>query len=285
MIEISCKKELNGGGGKFLLEADLSFESGDFVALYGASGGGKTTILRLIAGFEAPQSGFIKVGDKIFFDEKTNLAPQKRNIGFLFQDYALFENMSVTGNLLFARNDPQKAAMLLEILELSEFAKSGVEGLSGGQKQRVALARALMQEPEILLLDEPLSALDFTMREKIQEYLIKIHEQFHQTVILVSHDVSEIYRLCKRVYEMKDGRIVRTGTPEEIFLKTSGSQKFSFAGKIVDLQARDGVKVAVVAIGSQLCEVVLSNTEAEGLQVGDEVKTGAKAFNITLRKI
>ena len=84
---------------------------------------------------------------------------------------------------------------------------------------------------------------------------------------------------------MKDGRIVRTGTPEEIFLKTSGSQKFSFAGKIVDLQARDGVKVAVVAIGSQLCEVVLSNAEADGLQVGDEVKTGAKAFNITLRKI
>ena len=102
MIEISCKKELNGGGGKFLLEADLSFESGDFVALYGASGGGKTTILRLIAGFEAPQSGFIKVGDKIFFDEKTNLAPQKRNIGFLFQDYALFENMNVFKNLLFA---------------------------------------------------------------------------------------------------------------------------------------------------------------------------------------
>jgi sulfate/thiosulfate import ATP-binding protein cysA len=123
------------------------------------------------------------------------------------------------------------------------------------------------------------------MREKIQEYLLKIHEQFHQTVILVSHDVSEIYRLCKRVYEMKDGRIVRTGTPEEIFLKTSGSQKFSFVGKIVDLQARDGVKVAVVAIGSQLCEVVLSNAEADGLQVGDEVKAGAKAFNITLRKI
>lgn len=282
MITIDCKKKISDD---FSIDARLEINKGSFVCLYGRSGSGKTTLLRILAGFLRADSGSIKDGDRVLQEGKEFLSAGKRRIGFLFQDYALFENMSVTGNLLFARNDPQKAAMLLEILELSEFAKSGVEGLSGGQKQRVALARALMQEPEILLLDEPLSALDFTMREKIQEYLLKIHEQFHQTVILVSHDVSEIYRLCKRVYEMKDGRIVRTGTPEEIFLKTNGSQKFSFAGKIVDLQARDGVKVAVVAIGSQLCEVVLSNAEADGLQVGDEVKTGAKAFNITLHKI
>lgn len=282
MITIDCKKKISDD---FSIDARLEINKGSFVCLYGRSGSGKTTLLRILAGFLRADSGSIKDGDRVLQEGTEFLSAGKRRIGFLFQDYALFENMSVTGNLLFARNDPQKAAMLLEILELSEFAKSGVEGLSGGQKQRVALARALMQEPEILLLDEPLSALDFTMREKIQEYLLKIHEQFHQTVILVSHDVSEIYRLCKRVYEMKDGRIVRTGTPEEIFLKTSGSQKFSFAGKVVDLQARDGVKVAVVAIGSQLCEVVLSNAEADGLQVGDEVKTGAKAFNITLRKI
>ena len=282
MITIDCKKKISDD---FSIDARLEINKGSFVCLYGRSGSGKTTLLRILAGFLRADSGSIKDGDLVLQEGNEFLSAGKRRIGFLFQDYALFENMSVTGNLLFARNDPQKAAMLLEILELSEFAKSGVEGLSGGQKQRVALARALMQEPEILLLDEPLSALDFTMREKIQEYLLKIHEQFHQTVILVSHDVSEIYRLCKRVYEMKDGRIVRTGTPEEIFLKTSGSQKFSFAGKIVDLQARDGIKVAVVAIGSQLCEVVLSNVEAKGLQVGDEVKTGAKAFNITLHKI
>ena len=282
MITIDCKKKISDD---FSIDARLEINKGSFVCLYGRSGSGKTTLLRILAGFLRADSGSIKDGDLVLQEGNEFLSAGKRRIGFLFQDYALFENMSVTGNLLFARNDPQKAAMLLEILELSEFAKSGVEGLSGGQKQRVALARALMQEPEILLLDEPLSALDFTMREKIQEYLLKIHEQFHQTVILVSHDISEIYRLCKRVYEMKDGRLVRTGTPEEIFLKTSGSQKFSFAGKVVDLQARDGIKVAVVAIGSQLCEVVLSNAEAEGLQVGDEVKTGAKAFNITLRKI
>ena len=266
MITIDCKKKISDD---FSIDARLEINKGSFVCLYGRSGSGKTTLLRILAGFLRADSGSIKDGDLVLQEGNEFLSAGKRRIGFLFQDYALFENMSVTGNLLFARNDPQKAAMLLEILELSEFAKSGVEGLSGGQKQRVALARALMQEPEILLLDEPLSALDFTMREKIQEYLLKIHGQFHQTVILVSHDVSEIYRLCKRVYEMKDGRIVRTGTPEEIFLKTSGSQKFSFAGKIVDLQARDGVKVAVVAIGSQLCEVVLSGAEAEGLQVGD----------------
>ena len=123
------------------------------------------------------------------------------------------------------------------------------------------------------------------MREKIQGYLLKIHEQFHQTVILVSHDVSEIYRLCETVYEMHDGRVVRSASPNEIFLKTSGSQKFSFAGKIVDLQARDAVQIAVVAIGNQLSEVVLSAHEAQGLQIGDEVKVGAKAFNVSLSKI
>ena len=282
MITIDCKKKISDD---FSIDARLEINKGSFVCLYGRSGSGKTTLLRILAGFLRADSGSIKDGDRVLQEGNEFLSAGKRRIGFLFQDYALFENMSVTGNLLFARNDPQKAAMLLEILELSEFAKSGVEGLSGGQKQRVALARALMQDPEILLLDEPLSALDFAMREKIQGYLLKIHEQFHQTVILVSHDVSEIYRLCETVYEMHDGRVVRSASPNEIFLKTSGSQKFSFAGKIVDLQARDAVQIAVVAIGSQLCEVVLSNTEAEGLQVGDEVKTGAKAFNITLRKI
>ena len=151
-----------------MLEAELAFESGEFVALYGASGGGKTTILRLIAGFEAPQSGVIKVGDKIFFDENTNLAPQKRNIGFLFQDYALFENMNIFKNLLFANNDENLANKLLEICELKSLKNAKIGELSGGQKQRVALARAVMRKPEILLLDEPLSALDNAMREKLQ---------------------------------------------------------------------------------------------------------------------
>ncbi|WP_103599878.1 sulfate/molybdate ABC transporter ATP-binding protein [Campylobacter concisus] len=284
MIEISCKKELNGGGGKFLLEVDLSFESGDFVALYGASGGGKTTILRLIAGFEAPQSGFIKVGDKIFFDEKTNLAPQKRNIGFLFQDYALFENMNVFKNLLFAKNDLALANKLLDICGLTSLKNAKISTLSGGQKQRVALARAVMRKPEILLLDEPLSALDNAMREKLQDYLLALHDEFKMSIILVSHDIAEIYKLCNKVFVLENGKISRSGSASEIFLKSAGSQKFAFNAKILEIKKRDAIYVANVLINRQICEVVLSSSEAMNLKAGDMVVVSTKAFSVNLEK-
>ena len=284
MIEISCKKELNGGGGKFLLEADLSFESGDFVALYGVSGGGKTTILRLIAGFEAPQSGFIRVGDKIFFDEKTNLAPQKRNIGFLFQDYALFENMNVFKNLLFAKNDLALANKLLDICGLTSLKNAKIGTLSGGQKQRVALARAVMRKPEILLLDEPLSALDNAMREKLQDYLLALHDEFKMSIILVSHDIAEIYKLCNKVFVLENGKISRSGSASEIFLKSAGSQKFAFNAKILEIKKRDAIYVANVLINRQICEVVLSSSESMNLKAGDMVVVSTKAFSVNLEK-
>ena len=284
MIEISCKKELNGGDGKFMLETDLSFESGDFVALYGASGGGKTTILRLIAGFEAPQSGFIKVGDKIFFDDKINLAPQKRNIGFLFQDYALFENMNVFKNLLFAKDDVNLANKLLDICGLTSLKNAKISTLSGGQKQRVALARAVMRRPEILLLDEPLSALDNAMREKLQNYLLALHDEFKMSIVLVSHDITEIYKLCNKVFVLENGKISRSGTASEIFLKTAGSQKIAFNAKILEIKKCDAIFVANVLINRQICEVVLSNNEAMNLKAGDMVVVSTKAFSVNLEK-
>ena len=192
--------------------------------------------------------------------------------------------MSVIKNLLFAKNDPKKANELLDLLEISHHANSQISELSGGQKQRVALARALMQDPKILLLDEPLSALDSTMRSKIQDYLIKIHQIYKPTIIIVSHDVSEIYKLCDIVFEMEDGKIIKSGTPSEIFLKTGGSQKFSFLGKIVEISQKDTIFVAVVAVGNQLCEVVLSEFEAKNLQLGDEVSVSTKAYLLNLKK-
>ncbi|WP_459819354.1 sulfate/molybdate ABC transporter ATP-binding protein [Campylobacter concisus] len=284
MIEISCKKELNGGDGKFMLEADLSLENGDFIALYGASGGGKTTILRLIAGFETPQSGFIKVGDKIFFDDKINLAPKKRNIGFLFQDYALFENMNVFKNLLFAKDDVNLANKLLDICGLTSLKNAKISTLSGGQKQRVALARAVMRRPEILLLDEPLSALDNAMREKLQDYLLALHDEFKMSILLVSHDIAEIYKLCNKVFVLENGKISRSGSASEIFLKSAGSQKFAFNAKILEVKKRDTIFVANVLINRQICEVVLSSSEAMNLKAGDMVVVSTKAFSVNLEK-
>ena len=281
MISINCVKKF---GDKFKIEANLQIPKGSFACFYGKSGSGKTTLLRLIAGFEKASSGSAKNGEITLFNDKFFMSPQKRQIGFLFQDYALFENMSVIKNLLFAKNDLAKANELLDLLEISHHANSQISELSGGQKQRVALARALMQDPKILLLDEPLSALDSTMRSKIQDYLIKIHQIYKPTIIIVSHDVSEIYKLCDIVFEMEDGKIIKTGTPSEIFLKTGGSQKFSFLGKIVEISQKDTIFVAVVAVGNQLCEVVLSEFEAKNLQLGDEVSVSTKAYLLNLKK-
>ena len=284
MIELNCKKSLNGADGKFELDVNLNVKKGEFVALYGKSGSGKTTLLRLIAGFETPDSGAIKAGGKTLFEGKNFAPPQSRNIGFLFQDYALFPNMNVMKNLLFANNDLNLAHKLLDLVEMSSLENAAISQLSGGQKQRAALARALMRKPEILLLDEPLSALDNAMREKLQDYLAKIHAEFNMTTVLVSHDVAEIYKLASKVFVLENGKIAHVGSPSEIFLRHSGSQKFSLPAKILEISKRDAIYVAVVLVGQQLCEVALSAAEAANLRSDDEAVLSAKAFGLNLQK-
>ena len=284
MIELNCKKSLNGANGKFELDVNLNVKKGEFIALYGKSGSGKTTLLRLIAGFETPDSGAIKAGGKTLFEGKNFAPPQSRNIGFLFQDYALFPNMNVMKNLLFANNDLNLAHKLLDLVEMSSLENAAISQLSGGQKQRAALARALMRKPEILLLDEPLSALDNAMREKLQDYLAKIHAEFNMTTVLVSHDVAEIYKLASKVFVLENGKIAHVGSPSEIFLRHSGSQKFSLPAKILEISKRDAIYVAVVLVGQQLCEVALSAAEAANLRSDDEAVLSAKAFGLNLQK-
>ena len=284
MIELNCIKSLNGANGKFDLDVNLNVKKGEFVALYGKSGSGKTTLLRLIAGFETPDSGTIKAGGKTLFCGKNFAPPQSRNIGFLFQDYALFPNMNVMKNLLFANNDVNLARKLLGLVEMSSLENAAISQLSGGQKQRAALARALMRKPEILLLDEPLSALDNAMREKLQDYLAKIHAEFNMTTVLVSHDVAEIYKLASKVFVLENGKIAHVGSPSEIFLRHSGSQKFSLPAKILEISKRDAIYVAVVLVGQQLCEVALSAAEAANLRSDDEAVLSAKAFGLNLQK-
>ena len=249
MIEISCKKRLNQ---HFTLDANLQINNGDFVTLFGNSGSGKTTLLRILAGFIKSQSGYAKNNDFVYFDDKYFTPPQKRNIGFLFQDYALFPNMSVFENLMFAKKDKKLANELLELSELEKQKNASISSLSGGQKQRVALARALMRRPDLLLLDEPFSALDTAIKTKLQDYLQKIHSNFKNTIILVSHDISEVYKLSKKVFLMDDGKIVKFGTPHEIFAKSSGSQKFSFNAKILEISQNDTIFIALLQVGNQI---------------------------------
>jgi molybdate transport system ATP-binding protein len=284
MIEIDIQKELLGSMGKMDLHVKLAIEKQNFVALSGQSGSGKTTLLRILAGLESAK-GQIKVDDEVWLDGAHCLPPQKRGIGFVFQDYALFPNMSVLENLLFVRKDKALADQLLSMTELSELATRRPATLSGGQKQRVSLCRAMMNRPKLLLMDEPLSALDPSMRTKLQHEILTLHKAFGTTTIMVSHDPSEMYRLSSRVIVLSQGQVVHDGDAKSVLLRTQGSQKFSFEGELLDIIKVDVIYIAIVSIGQQIVEVVLDGGEAKNLQIGDSVSIGTKAFTPILQKL
>ncbi len=278
MIDIDIKKELYGADGEMLLDINLHIKKSEFIAISGESGSGKSTLLRVLAGLEKAD-GKIVVGDEVWLDNHISLAPQKRKIGFVFQDYALFSNMSILDNLLFVKKDIELAKYLLDVTELSELKNRFPDSLSGGQKQRVSLCRALMNRPKLLLMDEPLSALDPVMRMKLQNEILTLHREFNITTIMVSHDPSEIYRLANRVVVLNLGKIINIGTPKEILLKTSGSQKFSFEGELLDIVRVDVIYIAIVAIGQQIVEIVISKQEKNRLKIGDTIRVSTKAFS------
>lgn len=277
MISIDVQKELLGSLGKMDLHVKLSINSQSFVALSGQSGSGKTTLLRILAGLESAK-GRIVVDDEVWLDEKKSLPPQKRGIGFVFQDYALFPNMSVMENLLFVKKDVTLAHHLLGMTELGELAKRSVMSLSGGQKQRVSLCRAMMNRPKLLLMDEPLSALDPSMRTKLQHEILMLHKEFKTTTIMVSHDPSEIYRLSNRVIVLSQGKMIQDGDAKDVLLRTQGSQKFAFEGELLDIIKVDVIYIAIVSIGQQIVEIVLDESEAKALHVGSIVSVSTKAF-------
>jgi len=281
MIEINLTKPLHGANGTMNLDINLSIKKGDFIALSGESGSGKTTLLRILAGLEEA-SGNIKIENEIWLNKSKSLAPQKRGIGFVFQDYALFPNMNIKDNLLFVKNDKELANKLLEITELSELKKRLPNSLSGGQKQRVSLCRALMNQPKLLLMDEPLSALDPNMRTKLQNEILTLHKEFGTTTIMVSHDPSEIYHLASRVIVLDNGRIINDGNPKEILLKTNGSQKFSLEGELLEIILVDVIYIAIISIGQQLVEIVVSSYEASNLKIGQRVRVSTKSFAPTI---
>jgi molybdate transport system ATP-binding protein len=221
MIKISVKKMLFSPGGEMSLDVDVKINRGELITLYGPSGAGKTTLLRMLCGLTNPDSGIISVEEEAWCDieKKINLKPQQRDVGIVFQDYALFPNMTVQENLEYALKKKQPSAIvgeLLELMELTQLRDKKPSLLSGGQRQRVALARAIVRKPKILLLDEPMSALDTALRLKIQDYILRIHSQFKLTTILVSHDIFEVLRLSKHVYLLEGGKIINHGAPEDI---------------------------------------------------------------------
>lgn len=282
MIEININKLLHGSNGEMNLDINLQINKNEFIALSGLSGSGKTTLLRILAGLETA-NGTLKIDNITWLDNRFCLAPQKREIGFVFQDYALFPNLSVIENLLYVKKDKELATKLLQITEMEELKNRLPSTLSGGQKQRVSLCRALMNRPKLLLMDEPLSALDPSMRTKLQNEILTLHKEFDTTTIMVSHDPSEMYRLASRVVVLNQGKIINDGFPKDVLLKTKGSQKFSFEGELLDIVKVDVIHVEIVSIGQQLVEVVVGKDEVSNLKIGQKVNVSTKAFTPIIR--
>lgn len=195
--------------GNFVLELEEQLASG-ITALFGPSGAGKTTVLDAIAGLRKPSAGVISINDRVLFDPRSgiNLPPHERHVGYVPQDVALFPHMNVRHNVLYGRRPGQKLALetVVQMLEVGGLVDRRVPDLSGGERQRVALARALMSAPELLLLDEPLAAVDVERRRRILPYLLRVRDDLGIPVIYVSHDRAEVDQLADRVIVLHDGR-------------------------------------------------------------------------------
>ncbi|RYY17616.1 MAG: ATP-binding cassette domain-containing protein [Cytophagaceae bacterium] len=266
MIDFHLTKALHTAAGPRILDVALTLAPGELVALSGPSGAGKTTLLRLLAGLARPDSGFLKVENQTWYDHQQRqwLPPQRRPLGFVFQDYALFPNMTVRENLAFAAEGQPDARRiideLLELLELTELAPRRPAVLSGGQQQRVALARALARRPRLLLLDEPLSALDQPTRLRLQAALAEVHRQYRLTTVLISHDPAEIARLADRVVELDLGEVRRVRPPLAVAAPATvvGCVRAVLPGGRLRVQLPGGAEVEVGGVAGVGEEIALT---------------------------
>jgi iron(III) transport system ATP-binding protein len=219
-------------------ELNLEIERGELMAVLGPSGCGKTTLLRVIAGFEQPDAGCVVVSEEVVAGPGRTIPPEKRRVGMVFQDYALFPHLSVERNVAFgltSRPREEREALTrrtLELVGLQHKARTGVHELSGGERQRVALARALAPEPELVLLDEPFSSLDATLRGGLRREVELILRDAEATALLVTHDQEEALSLADRVAVMRDGEIVQVGPPVEVYGKPATRWAAQFVGEV-----------------------------------------------------
>jgi iron(III) transport system ATP-binding protein len=212
----------------------LAVHPGELFAVLGPSGCGKTTLLRLIAGFERPDAGAVTVGGRAVAGNGTWVAPERRRIGMVFQDYALFPHLTVARNVAFGcgrsnREGPRRA---LELVGLQHKADRHPHELSGGERQRIALARALAPEPDVVLLDEPFSSLDASLRADLRREVELILRDAGATAILVTHDQEEALTLADRLALMRDGRIVQVGAPEDVYAQPAERWAAQFVGEV-----------------------------------------------------
>lgn len=274
MLDIKISRKLtSSNSNEFRL--NLDFKCGDgLIVLFGPSGAGKTLTLDCIAGLETPDSGSISVNGTTYFDseQNTNISTQKRKVGYLFQDYALFPHLTVYENIIFglrSKDARESVDEMLDLFEIRGLEERYPSQLSGGQTQRVALARALITKPQILLLDEPFSSLDFIVRSRLRRDLKKMRELIKIPVILVTHNPVEAYAMADTIVVFRHGGVGQIGTPEEVFTKPNSREVAQlvgmsniFKGKITAVEDNE------VVIQSHQ-EIIAPKTKS--LEIGDEI--------------
>jgi len=282
MLEVKIKRQLPG------FSLDISFAiNQEILAILGPSGSGKTMMLHCIAGLTQPDAGYINLNNKVLFDSaaKINLSPQKRRVGFVFQNYALFPHLTVYENIAYGINDRTKpeirdrVAQLLEKMNIRELAQRYPRELSGGQQQRASLAKALAPEPELLLLDEPFSALDTVRKERLELELAELQRSYQGNMLFVTHDLAQGYKLGSRMAVFDAGRIIQFDSKEKVICSPANRMvarltgvKNLLPGTITQIQG-ENIRVVVPELGRELQVVTENNSN---LEVNQRVTIGIR---------
>lgn len=285
-VDIRGLTKVFGANVRAVDSLDLHIRHGELLSLLGPSGCGKTTTLRLMAGFLQPDSGEIRLDDRVIASPTTMVPPERRNMSMIFQSYAIWPHKTVFQNVVYglkfrkfsAAETKKKVRQMLEVVKLEPMADRYPAELSGGQQQRVALARALVVEPQILLLDEPLSNLDANLREAMRFEIRRLHDEFHITSIYVTHDQSEAMVIADRICVMNQGRLEQVGTPEEIYDKPRTRFVAEFVGK-TNLLSGTVEEKQRIGLGNGL---LLHVRNDEGFSSREKVWVSIRPHNIRL---
>ncbi len=287
-MDVGLSAEVGYARGRRTVSVALAAPSGGISVMVGPSGSGKTTLLRLLAGLIRPDKGFIRVRNQSWFDHGRNihLAPQQRRVGMVFQDYALFPHMSALDNVAFARRGREDrrqarhaAARYLSKVHMEGLAHRHPRELSGGQRQRVAVARALAREPDLLLLDEPFSAVDQVVRRKLREELLELSASLRCAVVMVTHDLQEAAMLGEQVGVMHRGRLLQVGPRQEIFYRPSDVM----AARLLDMRNILPAEVISVNGGETAVQWAgrrLAVHTAQQFKVGERVWAGIRPEHV-----
>lgn len=267
-MDCQFTKTYQNKNNSFSLQIQTSFQHNAINVIFGPSGSGKTSLLRLISGLDTIDEGSIRVGKTYWTNtiKKINIPLKQRKIAYVFQENSLFPNMTVLKNLLFAQTQKNTDLLdeLIATLEIKQILNSKPSQLSGGQKQRIALARAILQQPDYLLLDEPLTALDEPLRKKLQSYLVLLQKKHQFTVIMVSHNIHEVIKIADHVCLVNYGEVIEQGAPELLIAKNPNN---TLTGTVLNIQD----SLVSVLVGVQKIQLKTSQITTPNYSVGDEI--------------